>query len=207
MKILNPGKRNSFLCILWPFFGITISCSSLDRSEPQKDTVHISWKTEIPPQFPLESNHQPSWVVIPQDTVFLAEITSSAAEVRDGPSAIYAIKDRLLRENDEVVLLDDLQTWLKIYCPKKTLSGWVHSNVVSEKRRNKTEMTLPLLVFSKIFAIQKVNEIYHTHGKAPLSVNIPKGRGFPLLAKMGSFNLGWIAETNSLAWFPAETVQ
>lgn len=145
----------------------------------------------------------------PAGTLLISRVIRPRAEVREGPGINFSLSDRILEEDDRVIVFEVHGVWTKILSIKSWESGWVHAQVLSPPELNKKQMTINFARFPTVLAVRPLNYVgaFTSGDTIKLDEIIPKGKLFRALQVTNEKTLIWMAENNSIVWIKGRDMQ
>jgi hypothetical protein len=193
------------------FFFLAGCVHSADSEENGASAKQITIKpfTEITAAKSLwESRHNAEAVVtVPKELFLMSALRRDHVELREGPGAGYAVKDRLLSKGEKVLVFDRIGVWRRVYALSDGSQGWLHVKMINGLRRSKEALQVAAKDLPVLYAVNYIKKIYSFPEEKIIDVNIPKGTTFSYFKKTARQALVWIKSTNSVAWMSREDLK
>lgn len=186
---------------------ITLLPTGCTNSTTSNNITIIQARTIIPKKNPITFSEIKSKALFPEHILNIGTINRPLAEFREGPGIQFKLRDRLLKRDDKVLILDRLGVWQKVFYIKENSTGWVHNKTIKKVSEKRAYISLDIHKLPKIFAIKEIKTAWEYDTNRKLSISIPKGTPLIYLKQKRHKNLVIINNTKSVIWVPKRSVQ
>ena len=144
----------------------------------------------------------PDFLTLPPELLRLKKINRPSTPLREGPGSGFPIQARLLSWGAIVAETDQYSVWRKVITIPELRTGWVHFRTLGDDTSYKNPVRLPGSLLPLRHTRRQLTEVAGFSDNQPVSATIPADRGLLQIRSEPTRTLLWIAETNSVAWFP-----
>lgn len=196
--------NKNFLYILLLGSVVSACFSNHVETEPKSIVKAVRKRTVLPASYlkELPEDLQFTKLLIPKNTLYVAQTKRPNVEVREGPGVSFKLKDSLLYEGQELLSFDKVANWRLVVDFENGASGWVHQKTITKVGLNSENILIDVKHLPAFFAVADLKNVFTYPARKSIGAKIPKDSVFIGLTVEGKDILVWLKQTNSLMWLP-----